>query len=360
MNIKSLIFTVIIFLLSFPICNGQPAFNDTLEVDAYSSFNSDSLPRILEVSTLHNKYDSLINSAFNFIGLKNPDVLIFKSRKFGASTVINRKNLKASFVYSPEYFDSVYNKTKSIFPIKCICYHEICHFIRFHPIKPTKYPQLYENEADWYSGYQMCLNQATLEQSLAAVLYFGNDSATRTHPEKKRRLLEVEKGYIDAKINFFKDTSYLPKQMIIRTDELLFALNSIKNPKENNESEYYVSDQFFIEDQILNESQLASYSEKVIKKSNNKEEKLENIILKSFKNNKHKEIYILYGELIYIKNNKVNLVSNGENIGIVEHEKNLNQSVLNLEGVRFLLDGNGNIFSFIETGDKFLIGKKIL
>ncbi|MFN7611070.1 MAG: hypothetical protein ACK5QX_09085, partial [bacterium] len=50
-------------------CCGQNTDKDTLNVEAYSSYNNSSLPTVLSLTNQETNYDSLINNALELIGL---------------------------------------------------------------------------------------------------------------------------------------------------------------------------------------------------------------------------------------------------------------------------------------------------
>jgi hypothetical protein len=213
--------------------------------------------------------------------------------------------------------------------ITSICFHELAHQFYRHPLKPTYASQIYEKQADRYSGFAMCIIGATLEQSLAAMKNFGNDNETPTHPDKASRLAEIEKGYIDAKIKIFKDSSYIKQDSIFKTQELMYAL--------------YVDKSFTdIQSMTYSEDSVMAYSKKAIKKSSTK------------------QVYSFYGELIYFTGDeKIKLLSSNQAIGeVLQPNPNLKSKILNLDGVKFYLEEN-KIYSVNPDGFKLEVGNKI-
>jgi hypothetical protein len=110
------------------------------------------------------------------------------------------------FAFNELFFDSVFTVTKSYNCIKSICFHEIAHHFYRHPLKSKWEAHVHELEADRYSGFLMRMIGATLEQSIAAMTHFGNETDTHSHPSKYKRIAEIRSGYLDASIRIFKDS----------------------------------------------------------------------------------------------------------------------------------------------------------
>lgn len=315
--------------ITFMSCCGHKPNKDALFVEAYSSYNNTDLPSTLSLTNPNSNYDSTIIYALNLIGLPNTDIEIQTTSSYGAFSVINKQSQRRFFLYSPVFFDSVFKVTHSNLAILSICFHELAHQFYRHPLKPSYASQLYEKQADRYSGFEMCIIGATLEQSLIAMKNFGNDNETPTHPDKASRLAEIEKGYIDAKIKIFKDSTYMRQDTIFKTQELMYALFEDKS----------FSD---IQDIIYSSDTVYAYTKKAVEKSNTK------------------QVYSFYGELIYLTNDKkIKLVSNDEKIGVVlQPNTKLQSKILNLDGVKFYLEDK-KIYSVNPDGFKLEVGNKI-
>jgi hypothetical protein len=311
-------------------CCGQSPSKETFAVEAYTSYNSTDLPPTISLTLQNLNYDSTINYAQNLIGLPNTDIEIKTTPIFGAFSAINKQDQRRFFIYSPTFFDSVYSETQTKLAVLSICFHELAHQFYRHPLKPTNASLLYEKQADRYSGFQMCIIGATLEQSLSAMKAYGNDNETPTHPDKASRLAEIEKGYVDAKIKIFKDLSYVKRDSILKSKELMNAL--------------------FIE-KSYSEIQTMTYSAD--------SDSIHAYTKNTAKNLNPEQLYSLYGDLIFLTNDmKIKLVSNDEIIGEVL-EANLNSKILNLAGVKFLLESK-IIYSINPDGFKLEVGGKII
>jgi len=317
--------TFLLFIIIFSSCKGQTS-KDTLEVEAYSSYNNTILPPVVFLTNQTSRYDSVINNSQELIGLPNTDIAIRTTIDFGAFSVINRKNQNRTFLYSPAFFDSIYSVTNTNLAIMSVCFHELAHQFYRHPLKPTAASLIYEKQADRYSGYQMCIIGATLEQALTAIQHFGNDIENETHPDKTSRIAEITKGYIDAKIKIFKDSTFFEMDRNFKSNELMFALYDTKSMSEIESMEY-------------SKDTVVSYKKKALNKS------------------KTKQVYTLYGELIYFAtDNKIKLLSNNETIGkILPTHGNSTIKFLDLDGVKFQLE-NKSIFSINPDGSKLEVG----
>jgi len=117
-----------------------------------------------------------------------------------------------------------------------ICFHELAHLYYQHPLQPTDASQLFERQADRFSGYEMCIAGATIAQSKSAMEAFGNDLNTYTHPPKTERLAEIEKGYIDAKITIFRDTSYIRQRDSLRNRAATLIEQGITAARKNRQA----------------------------------------------------------------------------------------------------------------------------
>lgn len=327
---KCICFTLVLIATSlFYSCCGQEKSKDTLSVEAYSSFNNSEIPSLLTVTNNLSNYDSLVKYSMDLIGLPNSDIEILKTSEFGAFSVINRLSLRRFFIYSPKFFDSVRNVTKTDLAILSICFHELAHQSYRHPLKPSSTSHMFEKQADRNSGFVMCIIGATLEQSLLAIKNFGNENETSTHPERSIRMTEIERGFIDAKILIFKDSTYLKQDSLLKSKELMSALFG----KMDNED---------IENLTNTKNKYSVYIKKVFRKANTK------------------QVYYLYGELIYITSNmEIHLLSNDERIGeVLQPNDNLESKILNLNGVKFYLEDQ-KIYSVNPDGIKLEVGNKI-
>jgi hypothetical protein len=310
-------------------CNGQNNLKESIVVEAYSSYTGSTMPSTIEVTSSISNYDSTINYTLNLIGLPNSDIEIETTPTFGAFSIINRLNQRRFFVYCPSFLDSVFKVTQTDFAILSICFHELAHQFYRHPLKPSYASHIYEKQADRYSGFEMAIIGATLEQSLLAMKFFGNDSETPTHPDKLSRLAEIGKGYIDARLKIFKDSSYIKQDSIFKMKELMSSV---------------------YEDKSFSEIQSIKHSSKRINEYSNNELKKSNT----------KQIYNFYGELIYLTEDmQIRILSNNQCIGnVLQPNPNLKTIILNLDGVKFYLD-EGKIFSVNPDGFKLEVGNKI-
>lgn len=327
-----------LFLLSvmtsaFVSCCGQNTNKGTLIVEAYSSYNNSDLPSTLSLTNQNSNYDSTIKYALDLIGLPNTDIEVETTPIFGAFSVINRQSQRRFFLYSPTFFDSVYKVTQTNYAILGICFHELAHHFYRHPLKPSNASHFYEKQADRYSGFELAIIGATLEQSLAAMnnieVLGGKVTASHSHPDKASRLAEIEKGYIDARIKIFKDSSFIKLDSIFKMQELMYALYENKSFSEIQEMSY------------SNDS-LVAYSDKAIKKS------------------KSIQVYSFYGELIYLTTDKkVKLLDSEQTIGdVLQPNLKLQEKILNLDGVKFYLEQD-KIYSVNPDGFKLEVGNKI-
>lgn len=327
---KNIHFILVLLATSlFYSCCGQEKSKDTFSVEAYSSFNNSVIPSILTLTNTHSNYDSIVKFSLDLIGLPNSDIEILKTAEFGAFSVINKHSLRRFFLYSPEFFDSVLKVTNTDFSILSICFHELAHHFYRHPLKPTFASHMFEKQADRYSGFEMCIIGATLEQSLLAMQNFGNENETLSHPDRASRMTEIEKGFIDAKIKIFKDSSYIKQDSLLKSQELMIAL---------------------FRNMSMSDTDSLTFSK----------DKVSVYIKNAFKKANSKQVYSLYGELIYLTSKKViKLLSNDEKIGeVLMPNDSLKLQILNINGVKFYLEGQ-RLYSVNPDGIKIEVGIKI-
>ncbi|MFY0713694.1 hypothetical protein J1D01_08460 [Seonamhaeicola sp. NFXS20] len=216
------------FLLFFVLsCCGQETEKEIIETEYYSSYNNTELKVREEVEKSTIKYDSIIKKTLSLIGLPDADIEIRKTRRFGAYASISKNCKRRFFLYNEAFFDSVVAVTNSYTPIKSICYHEIGHHLYRHPLIRRREIKRYELQADRFSGFQMRLLGATLEESIAAMKHFGDDEDTNTHPNKFTRMKEIEAGYIDASIRVFNETKYIERDSLLQNAEIMYAFQEV-------------------------------------------------------------------------------------------------------------------------------------
>jgi hypothetical protein len=321
-NWKFLFFIIVLQL--YISCNRD--FKDKpIQVSSYSSYNASVLDQQLTIIKGHKRYDSLIVHSLQLVGLPNTDIEIAKTYRYGAFSVIEQPSQRRFFLYSPSFFDSVRTKTGTDLAILSICFHELAHQFYRHPLKPGNASRIYEKQADRYSGYQMCLTHATLEQALLAMQSFGNDLATYSHPDKNSRLLEIAQGYCEAKLNVFKDSSYLRVYRNLKS----FELTKIKE------------NMFFEKNNIKSLTDTIGGFENETKSYDSRQN------------------YLLYGEQIYItSDNEIKLYSNNELIGKAVQSSSGFPVELNLDGVKFYLEGDKRIYSKNPDNTKLEVGMK--
>ncbi|MBQ4819625.1 hypothetical protein [Aquimarina sp. MMG016] len=217
-------FILPIYIIS---CNGQEPKKEIIEIENYSSYNDTELKKDQEVDKVKTNYDTIIQNSLSLVGLPNSDIEVRKVPRYGAYAVISKNCKRRFFLYNEVFFDSVISVTKSHLPIKSICFHEFAHHFYRHPLKSRWESKVHELEADRYSGFQMRLIGATLEQSIAAMQHFGNETDTNTHPKKSIRIKEIEAGYIDASIRVFKDSTLIKRDSLIQKNEILYAFQEV-------------------------------------------------------------------------------------------------------------------------------------
>jgi hypothetical protein len=318
------------FFLSFLIfsCNGQEHQKELIEIEYYSSYNNVELNANQEIGIVQTQYDEIIQDALLLIGLPNSDIEIRTTPSFGAFAAITRNCKRRYFLYNEVFFDSVYTVTNSYEPIKSICFHEIAHHFYRHPLKSKWESHIHELEADRYSGFQMRLIGATLEESIAAMKYFGNETSSQSHPEKPVRINEIKAGYIDASLRVFKDSTYIKTDSLIQTNEILFAFQEAQ--KQNKGFEKF-NKEIFETDSTFN---------------------FENIITQP--------AYSILGKILIVnESNEVFDLATNQKVGnIISPYPNADFELLKFETSTYEIK-NENIYSINQLGTPIKLGTKI-
>ncbi len=200
---------LILYAVMFLFTSCSQKNYELYRVDAYCSYNSTILPPVIKVFNTTSPYDSIIRSAMEQVGLPNSDIKIRITNQFNAGAEMSKKSNIRSFLYGVAFFDSVVAATGSNWGVMSICFHELAHILYQHPLRTSPGDKIFEKQADWYSGFQMAVAGATMDQALNALSYVANDNAMGKHPDKRTRLQEVVKGYSTARTRIFKDSTYV-------------------------------------------------------------------------------------------------------------------------------------------------------
>lgn len=322
-----------VFIIAIPFlllnsCNAQESQKEILEIEYQSSYNNTELKEKEEIGESTTSYDEIISEVLSLVGIPNSDIEIRTTSSFGAFSVINKGCRRRFFLYNQAFFDSVYTVTKSYEPIKSICFHEIAHHFYRHPLKSKWEAHLHELEADRYSGFQMRLIGATLEESIAAMKYFGNETTSQSHPEKSIRINEIKAGYIDASLRVFKDSTYIKTDSLIQTNEILFAFQEVQ--KQNKGFEKF-NKEIFETDSTFN---------------------FENIITQP--------AYSILGKILIVnERNEVFDLATNEKVGtITSPYPNAGFELLKFETSTYKIE-NENIYSMNQLGTPIKLGTKI-
>ncbi|MEN5195779.1 hypothetical protein [Sphingobacterium faecium] len=295
------------------------------KVNAYCSYNNTILPPVIKVFNTISPYDSIIRSAMEQVGLPNSDIKIRITNQFNAGAEMNKKTNIRSFLYGVAFFDSVVVATGSNWGVMSICFHELAHILYQHPLRASPGDKIFEKQADWYSGFQMAVAGATIEQALNALSYVADEEARGKHPDKRTRLQEVVKGYSTARIRIFKDSTYvgysLERPDIIHMDHLISEMR----------------DSISVAD-----SSVMRFDEvKIISGKKSPAER-----------------FSLYGEMIYISpKGEVKLLNSDQTIGkLLPFVKD--SQVMMIENIEFRIE-KSHIFSRYPDGSLVEVGYKI-
>jgi hypothetical protein len=339
---------------------------DDFKVTSYLSYNTETLPDDIGFANETN-YDSLVLDVIDLVGLQGLDVDIVKINRFGAFSGINILTRRKYFLYSPEFFDSIKTVTKSLNPIRSVCFHELAHHFYEHPLKPSWGSYMYEKQADRYSGRQMAIINATLEESLAAMEHFGDTDDTTSHPSKKVRLADIRKGYIEAKVKVLKDTAYIKRYLMERTNEVLFAVaNSFGSGVTKLEATAFHGDttfalnEAFMESTSISKGSIEPFTPKIFDEENRKTIETDKFI-KSITKAIPSRTYLLLGELFSVtSDNSIKRIASGQIVGkLLSTGNTYANKIIDIDGVRFYLNSDDIIFSIDPDGSQIEVGNRL-
>ncbi|MES2419300.1 MAG: hypothetical protein V4541_14025 [Bacteroidota bacterium] len=297
---------------------------EELKLTTFSSYNDSTVPTVITIDHTKESFYSVISRAESLISLQNSNIEIATTAEYGAFSVIDKTNYRRFILYSPEFFNAVSKNCENDLGVLSISLHELGHLLYNHPLRRSKIAQIFEKEADRFSGYYMCLAGATLEQSLSAIQKFGNETETETHPSKAVRMKEIEAGYIDAKINVFKDTTYKQERIIFQEKEKKFAIISIEK--------YAIQkNKTGVGKGIINRLPASGMP----------------------------TLYLLLGEIIFVDSkNAIKTYWENKTIGKLSSINYSGDSLITIEDVKYKLI-NGQIYSAAPKAPKIVLGQEI-
>lgn len=104
-------------------------------------------------------------------------------------------------LYDNQFMSRIENSANTDWSAISILAHEIGHHLIGHSLNNEGSNLIYELEADYWSGWALAKLGASLEEAQSAIQSLRYEKATATHPAKKDRLLEIEKGWNDGAEN---------------------------------------------------------------------------------------------------------------------------------------------------------------
>jgi tetratricopeptide (TPR) repeat protein len=101
-------------------------------------------------------------------------------------------------LYDNDFFNRIDQKASNDWASISILAHEIAHHLNGHALNNKGSNHRFELEADFSSGFYLAKMGASLEEAQSAINTLRYEKATSTHPAKKDRLNEIEKGWRKA------------------------------------------------------------------------------------------------------------------------------------------------------------------
>lgn len=368
-----LLVAAVIPLLS---CNAQDRY-DTFKVQTFSSYSSEEIPPEIKISIDNIKYDSIFKEVYSVAsGNSNPDVFFYETWFDDIAFSVIDPSGRYIF-YNRGKFDSLVQTMGNTQGVRSIIAHELSHLLNNHPLRYTPSSKIFEKEADYYSGRILREFQASISESIEAMLLYGNEIETNTHPVKGVRINEIKRGWINESFKIFKDHMVEFDSMIYESAKKDFFDDSDMTKRlDEYFNNYLTSRERFVSliDSIgLNESSIhvingiedtsrISFSSDLIIALSDKE------FFKADGSKSTKESFdldltnfqmaIVYDIPIIIREDKIfNLQM--EEMGSIESLNGVYQSKLLLEKREYLINKSNEIIAFFPDGSKSKVGMKL-
>jgi|CXWL01.1.fsa_nt_gi hypothetical protein len=111
------------------------------------------------------------------------------------ATIIDSKRY---IIYDPRLLQFTDKLSDSYWTSVSILAHEIGHHLSGHTLDSTFDNHKAELEADKFSGFVLYKMGATLTQSTKAITILGSQVDSKTHPNKQKRIIYIQKGWDEA------------------------------------------------------------------------------------------------------------------------------------------------------------------
>lgn len=158
-------------------------------------------------------YKSILKEILKFSGLPALDIGLCSGREANQHVHNVKLNCKQTcdcfggcedclILFKEVYLDDIRKLSNSSWPTVSVFAHELGHFVLRHNTnvssltKPERHRQ--EKEADYFAGHLLGKMGASEKETLLVLEKHGDEYDTETHPNKRVRIREMKRGYLDA------------------------------------------------------------------------------------------------------------------------------------------------------------------
>lgn len=138
----------------------------------------------------------VINKILSYSGLPS-NFKVYSSDIFNAAAVMIDN--ERFIIYDPALLKNVDQFSKTYWSSISILAHEIGHHLSGHTLA-INYDNAHEQEleADKFSGFILYKMGASEQEAISAMLLYGSDYNSLTHPKKKLRIAKISEGWQEA------------------------------------------------------------------------------------------------------------------------------------------------------------------
>lgn len=198
-----------VFLLQMTNAQNYQTIEDLNDSCSQLSFSSDedaqiAIDNILDVLGLYR----------NFSIQECPNI----NNALAKNIEISPGHKERYILYDPEFFKKMDENANSKWASISIIAHEIGHHLNGHALNDVGSNHKWELEADYFSGISLGKMGASLQEAQSAINTLHSEKASRTHPAKADRLVQIELGWNKSKGTAIKDITEDHKMVIIDED----------------------------------------------------------------------------------------------------------------------------------------------
>jgi len=192
---------LICFIVGIGVLCSESSFaqsTGTLRIgDACDYTGENVIPNVIQTFAPNDEVERNIRKVARALSVNPNTFKVHAANVPNAAAAI--QGLTRYILYSPRFMHDIKRATGTPWAALSILAHEIGHHTNGHTLDRRGSRPQSEIDADWTSGKAMGHMGATLEEAQAAIMAFGNNRGSSTHPPKKDRLAAIEDGWYAAR-----------------------------------------------------------------------------------------------------------------------------------------------------------------